>query len=129
MLIVPLLVGLLTVTNLVLLGRIKVSYAQSGEVADSQTSGMSATFGIVALVSLVMAAIFGNLVVEIFGWRLVPFHQFGVAMAVGLVFNTVIVQLILLPAVVKLLGGSAWYFPRLLKWLPDFGVAPQSLQR
>ena len=76
-----------------------------------------------------MATVFGNLVIEIFEWRLFPLHQFGVAMAVGLVLNTVIVQLILLPAALKLFGASAWYFPSFLKWLPDLGVAPQSLQR
>lgn len=129
MLIVPLLFGLLTVTHLILLGRMKEHYSQSGEFAESIPSAMSATIGTVALVSLVMAAIFGNLVVEIFGWRLAPLHQFGVAMAAGLVLNTVVVHLVLLPAVMKLIGDSAWYFPRFLKWLPDFSVAPPSLER
>ena len=128
-LIVPLLVGLLTVTQLVLLGRIKEHYGQTGEIAASIISGMSATVGTVALMSLVMAAIFGNLVLEIIEWRLFPLRQFGVVMAVGLVLNTVLVQLILLPAALKLLGPAAWYLPSFLKWLPDFSVAPWSLQR
>ena len=129
MLIIPLLFGLLTATHLILLGRIKERYSQTGEYMEAITSGMSAAIGTVALVSLVMAAIFGNLVVEIFDWRLFPFHQFGVAMAVGLALNIALVQLVLLPAALKLLGNSAWYFPRFLKWLPDFGVVPRSLQR
>ncbi len=129
MLIVPLLVGILTVTNLVLLGRMREHYCQTGEISESVTSGMSASVGTVALVSLVMAAIFGNLVIELFSWRLAPFHQFGVAMAVGLLLNTVLVQLILLPAVMKLTGDSTWYFPSFLNWLPDFGGAPRSLER
>ena len=129
MLISPLLVGLLTVTHLILLGRVRERYNQTGELTSSIGSGMSTTVGIVALLSLVMAAIFGNLVFELFGSRLFPFHQFGVAMAVGLVLNTVLVQLVLLPAALRLLGDSAWYFPRFLEWLPDFSVAPRSLQR
>ena len=133
MLVVPLLVGLLTAMNLVLLGRIRECYTRTGEHAESVTSGMSATAGIVTLVSLVMAAVFGNLVVELLEWKLLPIHQLGVAMAVGLVVNTVIVQLVLLPATMKLLGNSAWYLPRFLSWLPDFGPGPgpgpSSLQR
>ena len=129
MLIVPLLFGLLTATQLVLLGRIRECHTQSGDNTESITAGLSATIGTVTLMSLVMAAIFGNLVVEIFEWRLVPIHQLGVAMAVGLVVNTVIVQLVLLPATMKLLGDSAWHLPRFLSWLPDFGPAPRSLQR
>lgn len=129
MLIAPLLVGFLTVTHLILLGRIRERYGQTGEHTSSIASGMSATVGRVVLLALVMAAIFGNLVFELFGSRLFPFHQFGVAMAVGLVLNTVLVQLVLLPAALRLLGDSAWYFPRLLEWLPDFSVVPGSLKR
>ena len=129
MLIVPLLFGLLTATQLVLLGRIRECHSQSGDNTESITAGLSATIGTVTLLSLVMAVVFGNLVVEILEWRLFPLHQLGVAMAVGLVVNTVIVQLILLPATMKLLGNSAWYLPRFLSWLPDFGPDPRSLQR
>ncbi len=129
MLIVPLLFGLFTITQLVLLGRIRECHSQSGEFTESIAAGMSATASTVTVISLVTAAIFGNLVVEVFGWRLFPFHQFGVAMAVGLVLNTVIVQLVLLPAILKLLGDSAWYFPSFLEWLPDLSAAPRSLKR
>ena len=129
MLIVPVLVGLLTVTQLVLLGRIRECFNQTGDHTESTTSGMSATVTTVTLLSLVMAAVFGNLMVEIFGSRLFPLHQFGIAMAVSLVLNAVIVQLVLLPAVLKLLGPAALYLPRFLEWLPDFSVAPRSLQR
>ena len=129
MLVVPLLFGLLITTQLVFLGRIRECRTQAGDNAESVTAGMSATVGTVTIISLVMAVVFSNLVVEIFGWRLFPFHQLGVAMAVGLALNAVIVQLVLLPAALKILGSAAWYFPESLKWLPDLGVAPQSLQR
>ena len=129
MLIVPLLFGLLTATQLVLLGRIRECHTQSGDNTESITAGLSATIGTVTLLSLVMAVVFGNLVVEILEWRLFPLHQLGVAMAAGLVVNTVIVQLVLLPATMKLLGDSAWYLPRSLSWLPDFAPDPRSLQR
>ncbi|MCE2456479.1 MAG: MMPL family transporter [Dehalococcoidia bacterium] len=129
MLIVPLLFGLLMASQLVLLGRIRELLGNSGEYTESIAAGMSGTVVPVTLMSLVMAAVFGNLVLEIFGWRLFPFHQLGVAMAVGLVLNAVVVQLVLLPATLKLLGSAAWYFPKSLKWLPDLSVAPQSLQR
>ena len=129
MLVVPVLVGLLTATQLVLLGRIRERLGNSGEYTESIAAGMSGTVVPVTLMSLVMAAVFGNLVLEIFGWRLFPYHQLGVAMAVGLVLNAVVVQLVLLPAALKILGSAAWHFPESLKWLPDLGVAPQSLQR
>ncbi len=129
MFIVPLLFGLLIATQLFLLGRIRECRTQTGDNTESITAGMNAAVGTVTLVSLVMAMIFGNLVIELFSWRLFPFHQFGVAMAVGLLLNTVIVHLVLLPAALKMLGDSAWHLPGFLEWLPDIGVAPQSLQR
>ena len=129
MLIVPLLFGLVTATQLVLLGRIREGNSRSNGSEEPIAAGMSAAVGMITLVSLVMAVVFGNLVVELFEWRLFPFHQFGVAMAVGLLLNTVVVQMVLLPAALKLLGPMAWYFPNYLEWLPDLGVASRSLQR
>lgn len=127
MLIIPLLFGLVTATQLVLLGRIREGNSRSDGREESITAEMSAAVGMITLLSLVMAVVFGNLVVELFEWRLFPFHQFGVAMAVGLILNTVIVQIFLLPAALKLLGPTAWYFPNYLEWLPDFSVASKSL--
>ncbi len=129
MLIISLLFGLVTATQLVLLGRIKEGDSRSGGSEEPIAAGMSAVVGMITLVSLVMAVVFGNLVVELFEWRLFPLHQFGVAMAAGLVLNTVVVQMVLIPAALKLLGTSAWYLPRFLEWLPDLGFVRKSLQR
>ncbi len=127
MLFVPLLFGLLTINHLLLLGRIRERFAQTGDNAESLASGLRETIGVVAVVSLIAAAVFGNLVVEAFQWRLVVFHQIGIALAVGLLIDAVIVRLILLPSTMKLLGATAWYFPPFLNWLPDFCADRRSL--
>ena len=127
MLFVPLLIGLFTVNHLLLLGRIRERYAQSGDSAESLASGLRATVGVVTVMSLVMAAVFGNIVVEAFEWRLVVFHQIGIALAAGLLIDAVLVRLVLLPSALKLLGPATWYLPPILKWLPDIGADRESL--
>ena len=129
MLFVPLLFGLLTINHLLLLGRIRERFAQAGDNAEALASGLRETIGVVVVVSLITAAVFGNLVVEAFQWRLVVFHQIGIALAAGLLIDAVIVRLILIPSTMKLLGATAWYFPPFLNWLPDFGADRRSLQR
>ncbi len=121
MLFIPLLFGLLTVNHLLLLGRIRELYAQTGDNAEAITSGLRSTAGIVTIISLIMAAVFGSLVVEVFGWRLVVYHQVGIALAAGLIIDALIVRLILFPSVMKLLGAGAWHFPRFLSRLPALG--------
>ena len=128
MLFAPLLFGLLSVNHLLLLGRIRERYAQTGDNADSVASGLGATVGVVTAVSLIMAAVFGNLVVEIFARRLIVFHQIGIALAAGMLLDTVIVRPILLPSAMKLLGAATWYFPPFLNWLPHLGPDRRSLQ-
>ena len=46
------------------------------------------------------------------------FKQFGVGLAVAVLVDATIVQAVLLPATMKLLGERNWYLPSWLQWLP-----------
>jgi RND superfamily putative drug exporter len=46
----------------------------------------------------------------------------GFGMAVAVLIDSTIVRMILVPAVMELLGKSAWWFPKWLEWLPKLNV-------
>ena len=48
--------------------------------------------------------------------------DFGFGLAVAVFFDATLVRSILVPAAMKLLGDTNWYFPSALSWLPDLRV-------
>jgi len=60
-----------------------------------------------------MVAVFATL-------SLIEFKQMGVGLAVAILLDATLVRAVLLPAVIKLLGGRNWYLPRQLRWLPKW---------
>ena len=44
--------------------------------------------------------------------------QFGVGLAAAILIDATIIQAVLLPATMKLLGDWNWYLPSWLEWLP-----------
>ncbi|MGN6088459.1 MAG: MMPL family transporter [Actinomycetales bacterium] len=50
-------------------------------------------------------------------------------LALGVLFDAVIVRMVLMPAALAILGGSAWALPRWLQWLPALDVEGAALER
>jgi RND superfamily putative drug exporter len=53
----------------------------------------------------------------------------GFALAVGIIFDALVVRMILVPAALALLGERAWWLPRWLRWLPTLDVEGAGLER
>jgi RND superfamily putative drug exporter len=51
------------------------------------------------------------------------------ALALGIVFDAVVVRMIIMPSALALLGGKAWWLPRWLGWLPKLDVEGLALER
>ncbi len=62
-----------------------------------------------------MFAVFGTL-------RLIEFKQMGIGLATAILIDATIIRGVLLPATLALLGPRAWYLPRWLRRLPNFGI-------
>jgi uncharacterized membrane protein YdfJ with MMPL/SSD domain len=50
--------------------------------------------------------------------------QAGVGMAVAVLLDATVIQAVLLPATMRLLGRWNWYLPRRLEWLPRLQHEP-----
>lgn len=82
---------------------------------------------------------FQEIVKELFGKNAVGFPVFnhltlvrpiGFGLAIGVLIDAFLVRLILVPAVMSLLGKSAWWLPKWLdKILPNVDVEGSSLER
>lgn len=51
------------------------------------------------------------------------------ALALGIVFDAVVVRMIIVPSALALLGARAWWLPRWLTWLPNLDVEGLALER
>jgi RND superfamily putative drug exporter len=51
------------------------------------------------------------------------------ALAIGIIFDAIIVRMIAVPAALALFGEKAWALPRWLGWLPVVDVEGAALQR
>ena len=58
--------------------------------------------------------------------RPLPPKEMGVILGVAVLLDTMLVRLLLLPAVLRLLGERAWWVPsRLERWLPAIRPSPR----
>jgi RND superfamily putative drug exporter len=51
------------------------------------------------------------------------------ALALGILFDAVVVRMIIMPSALALLGARAWWLPRWLGWLPRLDVEGLALER
>ncbi len=106
--------------HVILLSRIRERYDASGNNEDSVAYGLRTTAGMITGAALIMVAVFGGFAAG----QLVMFQQMGFGLGVAVLMDATIVRSILIPATMKLLGDSNWYFPKFLEWLPDVRVEP-----
>jgi RND superfamily putative drug exporter len=101
-----------------LLSRIRERYDQTGLNTESVAFGLRSTAGIITGAALIMVAVFGGFALG----DLVIFQQMGFGLGAAILVDATLIRAILVPASMKLLGDSNWYFPSFLEWLPDLRV-------
>ena len=101
-----------------LLSRIRERYDQTHDNAESVAFGLRSTASLITGAALIMVAVFGGFAIG----DLVMFQQVGFGLAVAVFLDATIVRSILVPASMRLLGDANWYFPSMLRWLPDLRV-------
>ncbi len=88
--------------------------------------GVREARAVVIAAAIIMIAVFGGFVFS----ELAMIRPLGFGMAVGVLFDAFIVRLLLMPALMHLLGRSAWWLPTWLdRILPDVDVEGASLER
>ena len=89
-------------------------------------SGVRGARAVVTAAAIIMISVFGGFVFS----HLAMIRPLGFGMAVGVLFDAFVVRLVLMPALMHLLGRSAWWLPTWLdRILPDVDVEGASLER
>jgi RND superfamily putative drug exporter len=102
------------------------AYAHGAGPDEAVVSGMRHGSRVVTAAALIMMSVFA-------GFLLAPdpiIKSLGFAFAVGVAIDAFVVRMTIVPAVLSLLGRSAWWLPRWLdRALPDVDVEGRQLSR
>jgi RND superfamily putative drug exporter len=109
-----------------LLSQIHERYAEDGEPTESVVDGLASTGRVITSAALIMVCVFSSFLLN--GDPTVK--QFGVGLAAAVAIDATIVRCLLVPAVMVLLGRSAWWLPRALaRVLPPISIEGEGFIR
>ena len=76
--------------------------------------------------AVIMISVFSGFITS----EAVIIKSFGLGLALGVLFDAFVVRMLLMPALMHLLGGSAWWLPRWLeRVVPNVDVEGSALER
>jgi RND superfamily putative drug exporter len=93
-----------------LVSRMHEEWRLSGNPVRAVREGLAATGGVITAAAAIMIVVFGAFVLS--PDRML--QQFGLGLAVAVFLDAVVIRCLMVPAVMRLLGTSAWWLPR---WL------------
>ena len=121
---IGILFGLAMDYEIFLVSKMREIYIHSGDSRKAILYGMRDSGGVVTAAALIMMAVF-------FGFMMNPdamIKSIGMALAFGVFFDAFIVRMTIVPAVMTLMGKTAWYIPKWLdKILPNIDVEGESI--
>jgi len=91
-----------------LLSRMREVWLATGDAQRAVREGLAHTGGVISAAAAIMVVVFGSFV-------LVPdrmLQQAGFAMAVAVLLDALVIRCLVVPAVMQLLGRTAWWWPR-----------------
>jgi putative drug exporter of the RND superfamily len=104
-----------------LVSRVHEEWRRRRDPAAAVREGLAATGGVITAAAAIMVVVFG-------AFLLSPdrmLRQFGLALAVAVLIDALVIRCLIVPAVLRLLGARAWWLPR---WL-DRTVPSVALER
>jgi putative drug exporter of the RND superfamily len=102
-----------------LVSRVHEHYEKSKDNLEAVVDGLAVSARVITSAALIMVCVFGSFILD----ADTIVKQFGVGLAVAIAIDATIVRCVLVPAVMVLLGGSNWWFPRWLgRVVPHIGV-------
>lgn len=125
-LVTGILFGLAMDYEVFLVSRMREDFTQTGDARQSVKSGIIHSGPVVTAAGLIMIAVFASF---IFAEDTI-IKSMGLALAFGILVDAFIVRMTLVPAIMTLLGKSAWYIPAWLdRLLPNIDVEGESVMR
>jgi membrane protein YdfJ len=124
--VIGILFGLAMDYEVFLVSRIREEYSHSGDAKKAVLVGLQDSGRVVIAAGLIMMAVFA-------GFMLAPdpiIKSMGFALTFGVLFDAFIVRMTIVPAVMILMGKTAWYLPKWLdKILPRIDIEGESIMQ
>jgi membrane protein YdfJ len=109
-----------------LVSRMREEFAHTGDAKRAILAGLKDNGAVVTAAGLIMIAVFSGF---IFSHDPI-IKQMGLTLAAGVLLDAFVVRLAIVPAVMMLMGKSAWYFPKWLdKLLPNFDIEGEAIMK
>ena len=106
-----LLFGLSMDYEVFLMGRIHEQWLRTHDNDDAVATGVAHTARPITAAAAIMAAVFGCFLVA----DVLELKEFGFALAIAVILDATLIRLLVVPAVMKVAGGSAnWWLPKFL---------------
>jgi RND superfamily putative drug exporter len=122
---IGILFGLAMDYQLFLASGIREAYVHGKSPKDAINYGIHLSRAVVVAAALIMVTVFGGFAFN----HLTLVRPIGFGLAIGVLIDAFLVRLILVPAIMTILGKSAWWLPKWLdKLLPNVDVEGSSLE-
>ncbi|AIQ46515.1 hypothetical protein R70723_12030 [Paenibacillus sp. FSL R7-0273] len=109
-----------------LVSRMREEFAHTGDAKKAIHAGLKENGAVVTAAGLIMISVFSGFIFS----HDPTIKQMGLALAVGVLFDAFVVRLAIVPAVMTLMGKSAWYFPKWLdRILPNFDIEGETIMK
>lgn len=123
---VGILFGLAMDYQLFLSTGMREAYVHGAPARLAVAQGFRAGRRVVTAAALIMIAVFGGFITS----DSVMIKSFGVGLAVGVALDAFLVRMLLMPAIMHLLGKSAWWLPKWLdRIIPNVDVEGAGIER
>jgi putative drug exporter of the RND superfamily len=123
---VGILFGLAMDYQLFLATGMREAYAHGAPARLAVAQGFRAGRTVVIAAAIIMIAVFGGFITS----ESVIIKSMGFGLSLGVLFDAFVVRMLLVPALMHLLGRSAWWLPRWLdRLIPNIDVEGSALER
>ncbi|MBV9581619.1 MAG: MMPL family transporter, partial [Chloroflexi bacterium] len=118
--------GLSTDYEVFMLSRIGERFRATGDNDESVASGLGHTARVITAAGLVLVGTFASFASS----QIIFLKELGVGLAVGVLIDTTLIRLVLVPASMHLMGRANWWLPRprrVRRWIAAAGVVAGGL--
>jgi RND superfamily putative drug exporter len=106
-----------------LISRVHEEWLQLGDASRAVRNGVATTGRVITAAAAIMVVVFGSFALT--GERVIT--EFGLGLAMAILLDALVIRCLLVPALMQLVGRSAWWFPSWLeRRLPRVAIEPES---
>jgi RND superfamily putative drug exporter len=101
-----------------ILSHVREHFLATGDDREAVAVGLERTAAVVTAAGLVLVGTFGSFTAA----RIVPLKEIGLGLAIGILIDSTVVRLVMVPATMRLLGRANWWMPAwLARFTPELG--------